>query len=281
MFATEASVDLADEPELMQLMVDANFSDVFVGIESPNEASLRETKKTQNLRDRGGTMLDKVHRIQDVGMEVWCGMIVGFDNDDPSIFAAQRQFVQRFADHQRNREHAGGDTRGLHFTSGSPPKAGWTPRATRRISGRLAPMSCRCGSAETSCDRRICRADARPQRAGGVFRAGRGALYRCPSASRTNSRTPICAAIRCAACGSTRGCCSRHSAGILDAVDVGCTGSGVAPRIPALDPAGRPAPARRPEIIQSCAIKCAMHYHIHRMIEQMDASPPLAVPQAA
>lgn len=93
MFATEASIDLAEDPELMRLMVDANVSEVFIGIESPNEESLRETKKVQNLRGRGGTVLDKVHRIQDAGMEVWCGVIVGFDNDDPGIFAAQRRFL--------------------------------------------------------------------------------------------------------------------------------------------------------------------------------------------
>ncbi len=94
MFATEASIDLAEDAELMQLMVDANISNVFVGIETPNEESLRETKKLQNLRARGGTMLEKVHRIQETGMEVWCGIIVGFDNDDPSIFAAQSRFVR-------------------------------------------------------------------------------------------------------------------------------------------------------------------------------------------
>ena len=94
MFATEASIDLAEDAELMQLMVDANISNVFVGIETPNEESLRETKKLQNLRARGGTMLEKVHRIQKTGMEVWCGIIVGFDNDDPSIFAAQSRFVR-------------------------------------------------------------------------------------------------------------------------------------------------------------------------------------------
>ena len=94
MFATEASIDLAEDPELMRLMVDANISNVFVGIETPNEASLRETKKTQNLRARGGTMLDKVHRVQRAGMEVWCGVIVGFDNDDPGIFAIQSRFVR-------------------------------------------------------------------------------------------------------------------------------------------------------------------------------------------
>ena len=91
-FFTEASIDLADDPELMQLMVEANVITVFVGIESPNEASLRETKKFQNVRS-GGTMLEKVHRIQDAGMEVWCGMIVGFDNDDPSVFDAQSRFL--------------------------------------------------------------------------------------------------------------------------------------------------------------------------------------------
>jgi len=91
---TEASIDLADDPELMELMVEANFASVFVGIETPNEASLRETKKFQNLRSRGGTMLEKVHRIQDTGMEVWCGIIVGFDNDDASIFPAQSRFVR-------------------------------------------------------------------------------------------------------------------------------------------------------------------------------------------
>jgi len=91
-FYTEASIDLADDEELMELMVEANFISVFVGIESPNEASLRETKKFQNVRT-GGTLLEKVHRIQRFGMEVWCGMILGFDNDDETIFAAQREFI--------------------------------------------------------------------------------------------------------------------------------------------------------------------------------------------
>lgn len=92
-FFTEASIDLADDPELMTLMDEANIISVFIGIESPNEASLRETKKYQNVR-AGGTILEKVHRIQDAGLEVWCGMIIGFDNDDSTIFEAQRQFIQ-------------------------------------------------------------------------------------------------------------------------------------------------------------------------------------------
>jgi len=93
-FFTEASIDLADDAELMRMMLDANIIAAFVGIESPNEASLRETKKFQNVR-QGGTMLEKVHRIQAAGIEVWCGMIMGFDNDDETIFDAQIDFVKR------------------------------------------------------------------------------------------------------------------------------------------------------------------------------------------
>ncbi len=93
-FTTEASIDLADDTELMQLMVDANILSVFVGIETPNEDSLRETKKFQNVRD-GGTMLEKVHRVQDAGLEIMCGMILGFDSDDETIFDAQREFLAK------------------------------------------------------------------------------------------------------------------------------------------------------------------------------------------
>ena len=92
-FFTEASIDLADDPELMELMVAANILSVFIGIESPREESLRETKKFQNVR-AGGTLLEKVHRIQEAGMEVWCGMIMGFDHDDATIFDAQRDFIR-------------------------------------------------------------------------------------------------------------------------------------------------------------------------------------------
>jgi radical SAM superfamily enzyme YgiQ (UPF0313 family) len=91
---TEASIDLADDAELMDLMVQANFIATFIGIESPSEESLREAKKYQNVRS-GGTMLEKVHRIQDAGMEVWCGMIMGFDSDDDTIFDRQVEFVQQ------------------------------------------------------------------------------------------------------------------------------------------------------------------------------------------
>jgi radical SAM superfamily enzyme YgiQ (UPF0313 family) len=91
-FFTEASIDLADDEELMKLMVEANFVSVFIGVESPNEESLLETKKFQNVRE-GGSMIEKIHAIQQVGLDVWCGMILGFDSDDASIFDAQREFL--------------------------------------------------------------------------------------------------------------------------------------------------------------------------------------------
>jgi radical SAM superfamily enzyme YgiQ (UPF0313 family) len=90
---TEASLDLAEDDELMELMGLANFQNVFIGIETPNEDSLRETKKHQNVRPNAGTMLERVHRVQQRGIDVWCGMIVGFDHDDPSIFEVMPKFL--------------------------------------------------------------------------------------------------------------------------------------------------------------------------------------------
>ncbi len=92
-FFSEASLDLAEDEELLQLMVEANFASVFIGIETPNEESLRETKKLQNIRG-GGAMVEKIHKIQHAGLDVWCGMILGFDHDDVSIFDTQREFLQ-------------------------------------------------------------------------------------------------------------------------------------------------------------------------------------------
>ena len=90
---TEASLDLAEDEELMELMGRANFQNVFIGIETPNEDSLRETKKHQNVRPNAGTLLERVHRVQQRGIDVWCGMIVGFDHDDPSIFDVMPTFL--------------------------------------------------------------------------------------------------------------------------------------------------------------------------------------------
>lgn len=93
-FATEASLDLCEDPELMELMARCNIQSVFIGIESPNEESLKETKKYQNVREKGGTMIEKIHQIQDFGLDVWCGLIVGFDNDKPEIFDLQTKFLK-------------------------------------------------------------------------------------------------------------------------------------------------------------------------------------------
>ncbi|MQA30884.1 MAG: DUF4070 domain-containing protein [Luteitalea sp.] len=92
-FVTEASLDLAEDDRLMRLMLDANILSVFVGIETPNEASLIETRKHQNVK-AGRTVVGRVREIQRAGLEVWSGMILGFDHDDETIFGAQREFLR-------------------------------------------------------------------------------------------------------------------------------------------------------------------------------------------
>lgn len=91
-FITEASLNLADDQELLEMMSEANFSQVFLGLETPNEVSLTECNKLQNTeRDLVGS----VKRIQKAGIEVMGGFIVGFDNDPPNIFEQQIQFIHR------------------------------------------------------------------------------------------------------------------------------------------------------------------------------------------
>ena len=88
---TEASINLADDEELMQLMIQAGFEAVFIGIESPNEDSLLECNKTQN---RNRDLITSIKKIQKNGLEVQGGFIVGFDNDPPSIFVKLTEFIQ-------------------------------------------------------------------------------------------------------------------------------------------------------------------------------------------
>ena len=90
-FMTEVSLNVAQDGELLGLLKRAHFGVIFVGIESPRAASLQETKKTQNMRE---DIVTSVHRIQAAGIEVMAGMIVGFDNDDPSIFEEQFRFIE-------------------------------------------------------------------------------------------------------------------------------------------------------------------------------------------
>jgi radical SAM superfamily enzyme YgiQ (UPF0313 family) len=90
-FNTEASINLADDEKLMQLMVKAGFEAVFIGIESPNEESLIECNKIQN---RNRDLISSVKKIQESGLEVQGGFIVGFDNDPPAIFDRLTDFIQ-------------------------------------------------------------------------------------------------------------------------------------------------------------------------------------------
>jgi radical SAM superfamily enzyme YgiQ (UPF0313 family) len=89
---TEASIDLADDAELLDMMYRANFRSVFIGIETPRLESLNETKKFQNTR--GDSLGAKLARIQAAGLDINAGFIVGFDSDDKGIFDDQFKFIQ-------------------------------------------------------------------------------------------------------------------------------------------------------------------------------------------
>jgi radical SAM superfamily enzyme YgiQ (UPF0313 family) len=91
-FFTEASINLADDEELMVLMTEAGFDRVFIGIETPNEESLLECNKLQN---KGRDLAAAVKSIQNHGFEVQGGFIVGFDSDPISIFRSQINFIQK------------------------------------------------------------------------------------------------------------------------------------------------------------------------------------------
>jgi radical SAM superfamily enzyme YgiQ (UPF0313 family) len=89
---TEASINLAEDRELIELMTRAGFNKVFIGIETPNEASLKEAGKTNNLRSN---LLQAVQAIHAGGLEVMGGFILGFDHDTPDIFERQIDFIQQ------------------------------------------------------------------------------------------------------------------------------------------------------------------------------------------
>jgi len=91
-FSTEVSINLADDDELMQLMAEAGFDTVFIGVETPDEESLTECNKTQN---RHRDLIGDIKRIQRCGIQVQGGFIIGFDSDTPSTFQRQIDFIQK------------------------------------------------------------------------------------------------------------------------------------------------------------------------------------------
>ncbi len=91
-FITEASLNLADDAELMQLMKEAGFKSVFLGIETPDESGLIASNKLQNTRR---SLLESVARIQSYGMQVMGGFILGFDTDREDIFDRMVEFIQK------------------------------------------------------------------------------------------------------------------------------------------------------------------------------------------
>lgn len=90
-FITEATINLADDEELIKLMVEAAVHSVFVGIETPNDESLTECGKTQNQKRN---LISAVKKLQQHGMIVSAGFIIGFDNDPPDIFEKQINFIR-------------------------------------------------------------------------------------------------------------------------------------------------------------------------------------------
>jgi radical SAM superfamily enzyme YgiQ (UPF0313 family) len=91
-FATQLTINLADDKDLMNLLIKAGFRHIFIGIETPDEEGLKESLKIQNLKRNQLDNIDKLHRT---GFIISAGFIVGFDTDTPSIFQRQVDFIQQ------------------------------------------------------------------------------------------------------------------------------------------------------------------------------------------
>lgn len=90
-FATQITINLADDPELMRLMIEAGFQNLFIGIETPDDEGLEACKKSQNRRR---DMIENVKLLHNAGFVITAGFIVGFDTDTPAIFQRQIDFIQ-------------------------------------------------------------------------------------------------------------------------------------------------------------------------------------------
>jgi radical SAM superfamily enzyme YgiQ (UPF0313 family) len=91
-FTSQVSINLADDEELLSDMVKAGFSAAFIGIETPEETALKDCNKVQN---RNRDLLRNVKKIQNAGIDVSAGFIVGFDSDTPAVFQRQTEFIQQ------------------------------------------------------------------------------------------------------------------------------------------------------------------------------------------
>ena len=208
-------------------------------------------------------MIEKVHAIQDAGMEVWCGMILGFDHDDETIFDAQLQFIARGADRQRS----------CSACCTAIPKTPLLRPARRRGAARhvgrdrsSAPTSSRCGSAARSCATATCGVLARAVRSRGYFDRMEALFLDANldfsrGANRHWRRHPWRRA-------RAEGLFLAQALGLL---------ARLAWRVP--DPAlrreyfrrvGRIVKVRRdPAVLWIVLVKCVMHYHAHTMARRM------------
>ncbi len=91
-FSIQSSINLADDKELMSQLIDAGFNAAFIGIETPDEISLQSCNKVQN---KNRDLIQSVKKIQQAGIQVSGGFIVGFDSDTPSVFQRQIDFIQQ------------------------------------------------------------------------------------------------------------------------------------------------------------------------------------------
>ncbi len=264
-FFTEASLDLADDPELLALMSAVNIVTVFVGIESPNDAALIEAKKKQNLRGER-TLVEKVRVIQDAGLEVWCGMILGFDDDDSTIFEAHRRFIA--------------EARIIHSMTGMLTALPKTPLHTRlAIEGRLDPT-----------DQSAFGTNVIPLRLGrDELQAGyialMGALYAPAAYFDRFEALFVQGGLRFNQ--TRRGYWSAHPwRGLLANVQAIVQAAGILARLQwrVEDSALRREYRRRlvsllrvrrePEVLLVYAVKCAIHAHVHALTQAMARGEP-------
>ncbi|MGH7973420.1 MAG: B12-binding domain-containing radical SAM protein, partial [Limisphaerales bacterium] len=90
-FHTQITMNLADDQEMIEQMYEAGFDWIFIGIETPDQGSLAECNKKQNMRRN---LVEQIHLLQRNGLQVQAGFIVGFDHDPLDIFQRQYDFIQ-------------------------------------------------------------------------------------------------------------------------------------------------------------------------------------------